>query len=268
VLTRFRREAEVTGQLGSEHIVGVIDVDEADGHPFLVLELMEGESLAARIAARGALPFVDVAEIVEQISRGLDVAHRAGVIHRDLKPENLFLCPKRTGGFTVKILDFGVSKIGGNATAITREVAILGTPDFMSPEQAEGRADSVGASSDVFALGGVTYTMLTGKRPFESDSVPAVLRRICDDEPRPAAGLRADLPAAVSPVIAIAIAKDPDARYATASEFAKDLRAALEGVSDPAVADRAQHLRPSKRGIRPGPRRPSTIDETGETHLG
>ncbi len=267
VLTRFRREAEVTGRLGSEHIVGVIDVDEDDTQPFLVLELMEGESLAARLAARGPLPISEAGGIFEQLARGLDTAHAAKVVHRDLKPENIFLCPRQSGGITVKILDFGVSKIAGNATAITREVAILGTPDFMSPEQAEGHTDDVGAASDVFALGAVAYIALTGKRPFEAASVPAVLRKICEEEPPPIADHRADLPAGVAAVLAIAMAKQADQRYASASEFARDLGAALAGTLDEAVGARAAALDSAKAPPRRR-KRPTTIDETGETHLG
>jgi serine/threonine protein kinase len=243
VLVRFRREAEVTGRLGSEHIVGVIDVDEADGLPFLVLELMEGQNVAARIKERGPLPLPEVAELIEQTAKGLDVAHAAGVIHRDMKPENLIVVPRRDGtGFTVKILDFGVSKIAGNATAITREVAMLGTPDFMSPEQAEGHADNAGAASDVFALGAVAYNAITGRRPFEADSVPAVLRRICDEEPTAIRELRPDVPAPVEAVIAIAMAKDSGARYASAHELASDLRLAIDGKLDAVTEERARQL--------------------------
>jgi tRNA A-37 threonylcarbamoyl transferase component Bud32 len=220
VMARFRREAEVTGKLGSEHIVGVIDIDEDDGQPFLVLELVEGESLAARLASREPIAPAELANMVEQLARGLDIAHGAGIVHRDLKPENVFLCPRKDG-LLVKILDFGVSKILRGASAITHEVAMLGTPDFMSPEQAQGRADEVEATSDIFALGGIIYTCIAGRRPFIADSVPAVLRKICDDEPPPLAD------AAVQAVIARAMAKDPRKRYATASELAAELSAAL-----------------------------------------
>ena len=265
VLVRFRREAEVTGRLGSEHIVGIIDVDEDEAQPFLVLELMEGESLAARIE-KGPMPPAEVAEVIEQVARGLDIAHRANVVHRDLKPENIFLCPRAHGGMVVKILDFGVSKIAGNATAITREIAILGTPDFMSPEQAEGHADEVGAPSDVFALGSVAYVALSGRRPFEAASVPAVLRRICDEEPTAIHEHRGELPAGVGQVLAIALAKKPAQRYASASELARDLRAALENKLDPAVTERARAL--TRGRISRRMKRVSTVDETGKTHMG
>jgi tRNA A-37 threonylcarbamoyl transferase component Bud32 len=263
VLSRFRREAEVTGKLGSEHIVGVIDVDEDDGQPFLVLELMDGESLAARIAAQGPLALEEIADIVEQIAAGLDVAHKAGVIHRDLKPENLFLCPRPDGGVTVKILDFGVSKIRGDATALTHEVAIVGTPDFMSPEQAVGNADKVDAGSDVFSLGGVAYNAITGRRPFEATSVPALLRQICDEEPPAIAELRPEVPVAVADVIAVAMAKQATERYASAIDVARDLRAAVAGALDAGVTLRAQQI---TRGKPAGARiRREAIDPTDHT---
>ncbi len=234
VISRFRREAEITAKLGSEHIVNVIDIDEDDGQPFLVLELMEGESLAARIAHGGPLGFAETVEVIDQVARGLAVAHAAKIVHRDLKPGNIFLCPRRSPKpdeptHTVKILDFGVSKIGGTATAITQEVTILGTPDYMSPEQAAGQAEAVDTASDIFSLGGVAYTALTGLRPFDAPSVPALLRKICDDDPVPVNDVCPEVPAAVTGVLAIAMAKRPADRYASALDFARDLRAALTG---------------------------------------
>jgi protein kinase-like protein len=266
VLSRFRREAEVTSQLGSDHIVRVLDVDE-DEQPFIVLELVEGESLAQRLG-RGSPTLPEVADVIEQVARGLDEAHRAGIVHRDLKPENVFLCQHRERGTVVKLLDFGVSKLRGNATAITNEVAILGTPDYMSPEQAMGHADEVDASSDVFALAGVAYRCIAGHRPFAAESVPALLRMICDEEPPPIAKHRPDAPVAIADVLAIAMAKNPDERYAVATEFARDLRAAIEGTLDPSVGERARKLSNGKAPASPRRKRPTTIDVTGETHRG
>lgn len=249
LLARFQREAEIVGSIGSEHIVRIIDVAQHDDQPFMVLELLEGQSLRERIDRGGPMSPEDAAELFTQLGRGLDAAHAADVVHRDLKPENVFLVPEGER-FQVKILDFGVSKIRGNATAITQEVALLGTPDFMSPEQAVGAIDDVDKSADIFALGGILYFVLTGARPFTASSVPALLRTICDEEPaaldkrRPDLGERAE---ALQAVLRIAMAKKAEQRYGSASELASDLRAAVEGTLEPKTLARATRVSRGKR---------------------
>jgi len=238
LLRRFRREAEITGSLGSEHIVEIIDIDQDGDQPFIVLELLRGRSLAERIATEGRLAAAEVANLLEQAARGLQVAHDAGVVHRDLKPANLFLV-ERDSGEVLKILDFGVSKIQGQATAITRELALLGTPDYMSPEQTVGVADEVGHQADVFALGSIAYHALTGTKPFVASSIPALLRRICDEEPVELTEVRPDVPADVAAVIALAMAKQPNERYDSVTELARDFRAAVTGHLPEAVRSRA-----------------------------
>jgi len=254
LLRRFRREAEITGKLGSPHIVEVIDVDRDGEIPFLVLELLEGEDLRTRIDRAGALAIPETADLVSQAATGLEVASEAGIVHRDLKPANLFLS-EENGRTRVKILDFGVSKIHGNATAITQEIALIGTPDFMSPEQATAVVEDVDTRTDIFALGGITYMCLTGERPFKGGNVPALLRRICDEEPLPLSELRPDVPAAVVAVVAIAMAKDPAERYQTVAEMRGDLDAAFSGDTVPSVLKRAEQV---KRG-RPASRRTSVV---------
>jgi tRNA A-37 threonylcarbamoyl transferase component Bud32 len=256
ILARFRREAEAIGRLGSEHIVEIVDVGKDEEQPFLVLEYLDGESLGARIAA-GPLELAMIEQIVRQLAMGLDAAHRAGVVHRDLKPENVYLCRRDDGSLLVKILDFGVSKIHDHATALTQEVALLGTPDYMSPEQAVGLVEEVGERSDVFSLGAIVYAAVTGRAPFAASSVPAQLRRICDEEPVPIADLRPDVPAGVAAVIAIAMAKRTDQRYASAGDLAADLSAAIAGTVDPAVTARAARI---ERG------RPASRTEPGVAH--
>jgi serine/threonine-protein kinase len=239
VLRRFRREAEIAGQLGSPHIVQVLDVDTDQEQPFIVLELLEGESLRACLDRDGKLPLALVADLVDQAADGLHQAHEAGVVHRDLKPENIFLSARDGEAPLLRILDFGISKIQGAATQLTNEVALLGTPDFMAPEQAEGRADAVDHRSDVFALGAIAYHAITGQRPFAGPSIPAVLRAICDRDPFPASALRPEAGADVDAVLAIAMAKRPEQRYAGARELARDLRAAIGGVLDGDIRKRA-----------------------------
>jgi serine/threonine-protein kinase len=269
ILARFRREAEAIGRLGSEHIVEIVDVGEDDGQPFLVLEYLDGESLAARLAA-GPLDLATVDEVIRQLAMGLDAAHRAGVVHRDLKPANVFLCRRDDGSLLVKILDFGVSKVRDNATAITREIAILGTPDYMSPEQAVGLADAVDERSDVFSLGGILYAAVTGRAPFEASSVPAQLRRICDEEPVPVDELRPDAPPGVAAVIAIALAKRPEDRYPRPGELAADLDLAIGGGDVAGIiarAARVQRGRPASRTAGDGLRRDDSV-ALARTHGG
>jgi len=250
LLKRFRREAEVAGRLGSQHIVEILDVDEDEGQPFLVFELLVGESLGRRVGEHGALAFDALDDLVQQLARGLEAAHAAGVVHRDLKPENVFLCPREEGGDLVKILDFGVSKIHGAATAITQEVAILGTPEFMAPEQALGRIDEIDVRTDIHATGALAYYAITGRRPFGASSVPVLLRKICDEAPTPVEKLRPGVPAGVGDVIAIAMAKLVPERYGSVRELAADLSAALRGEPNPEVSARAAKV---TRGEPPPP---------------
>jgi tRNA A-37 threonylcarbamoyl transferase component Bud32 len=251
ILARFRREAEAIGRLGSEHIVEIVDVGEDDGQPFLVLEYLDGESLAAKLAT-GPLDWKTLDEVIRQLALGLDAAHRAGVVHRDLKPANVFLARRDDGSLLVKILDFGVSKVRDNATAITREIAILGTPDYMSPEQAVGLADAIDERSDVFAVGAIVYAAATGRAPFEATSVPAQLRRICDEEPVPVEELRPDAPPGLAAVIAIALAKRPEERYARSGELAADLATVIAGGDVSAIVARAAKVQRGKPASRSG----------------
>jgi serine/threonine-protein kinase len=204
-----------------------------------------------------------------QIGRGLAAAHEHGVVHRDLKPENVYLCHRDDGTLLVKILDFGVSKVRDQATAITREVALLGTPDYMSPEQAVGLTDEVDERSDLFSLGGIVYAALTGRAPFVAASMPAQLRRICDEEPVPIAELRPDVPPGVVAVVAIAMAKRPEQRYPTASELAGDLSRAIGGALPDEVLARAAAVsrgRPATRdAVTP---RPVDAAASAETQSG
>ena len=151
-----------------------------DGTPYIVLELLQGESLASRLP-RGPLPLEQAKSIVTQVGSALAAAHREGVVHRDLKPDNVFLCPTELGGEVrdvVKVLDFGISKIRGSKTVLTQDAALLGTPQYMAPEQATGRNDEIDARTDVFAFGAMTFEMLAGKPPFTGDTLAAVIHAI------------------------------------------------------------------------------------------
>lgn len=265
LLARFRREAEIAGQVDSEHVVEVIDADVDDGQPFIVLELLVGRSLHEAVEHSTGMAPAQLAQIVEHVAAGLHAAHEASIVHRDLKPENLILL-ETPGGLRAKILDFGISKIRGNATAITNDVALLGTPDFMSPEQAVATTDAVDQRSDIFSFGAVLYFAVTGRRPFRAASVPATLHKICEEEPPSLVDFRPDLGARgpqLAAVIAIAMAKRPEERYATARELADDFALAARGELPASVVRRAAALhrgRPAATSI--GDR---TVSETNVT---
>ena len=226
VLLRFRREAEIASRIGHPNIVEVLDFNSLPGgEPFLVMELLTGESLAARLR-RGRLAEKAALDIARQIGSALDAAHRMSVVHRDLKPDNIFLTPRDVDGELrdhVKVLDFGISKIRNSATVLTADAAIMGTPYYMSPEQASGKNQDIDGRTDIFALGAIVFEMLSGVTAFPGDSVPAVIFKVVF-EPHP---LLAQLAPAVNPKVVAAVdralAKNPSERFATMAEFVEAL---------------------------------------------
>ena len=225
-LQRFEQEARAAGVLNHPNVVTVFDVGAASGLPYLVCELLDGESLRARLA-RGPLGAAQVLDIATQAARGLAAAHARGITHRDLKPENLFLV--REG--PVKLLDFGVAKLqpqlGSTADAaatfgLTDVGVIVGTADYMSPEQAAGRP--VDHRSDIFSFGVVLFEMAAGLRPFRGDTTVEKIAAILRDDPPALTEVRADAPAALQPIISQCLEKDPERRL----QSARDLVFALE----------------------------------------
>jgi serine/threonine protein kinase len=224
VLARFRREAEIGSRLGHPNIVQVLDFNTLpDGTPYIVLELLQGESLAARLL-RGPLPLEQVKAVVTQVGSALAAAHREGVVHRDLKPDNVFLCPTDLGGEVrdvVKVLDFGISKIRGSNTVLTQDAALLGTPQYMAPEQATGRNDEIDVRTDVFAFGAMTFEMLAGKPPFTGDTLAAVIHAIVYAPTPPLATLAKETPPAIIAAVERAMDKNRDARFPDVNSFVK-----------------------------------------------
>jgi len=224
VLARFRREAEIGSRLGHPNIVQVLDFNTLpDGTPYIVLELLQGESLASRLL-RGPLPQEQVKSIVTQVGSALAAAHREGIVHRDLKPDNVFLCPTDLGGEVrdvVKVLDFGISKIRGANTVLTQDAALLGTPQYMAPEQATGRNDEIDARTDVFAFGAMTFEMLAGKAPFTGDTLAAVIHAIVYTPTPPLATLAKETPPAIVAAVERAMEKNRDARFPDVNSFVK-----------------------------------------------
>ena len=223
VLARFRREAEIASRLGHPNIVAVHDFNiTADGTPYLVLELLQGETLAQRLRG-GPPPIDDTLAIIRQVGSALAAAHREGIVHRDLKPHNIFLVPTDVAGRLVevaKVLDFGISKIRGSQTVKTQETALLGTPQYMAPEQATGRHAEVDERTDVFALGAIVHEMLTGQPAFTGSSIPEVVFKVVYEQPAP---LPATVPPAIAAAVTRAMAKQSAERFPTVGAFIEAL---------------------------------------------
>jgi serine/threonine-protein kinase len=225
-LARFRREAEVASRIGHAGIVEVLDFNQLpDGTPYQVLEYLAGESLGARLR-RGPLPVETALDYARQIGSALAAAHRAGVVHRDLKPENIFLCPTDAGGVVaerVKVLDFGISKIRGSQTVKTQDQVLIGTPQYMAPEQASGQNAAIDARTDLFALGAIVYEMLAGRPAFSGESVVAVIMNVVTGTPAPLATLAPGVTPAITSAIERALAKKPEARFPDVATFIEAL---------------------------------------------
>lgn len=229
-VARFRREADVIAKLRHAHIVEIIDWDTlADGTPCLIMEYLRGEDLASRIRKQGPLPWNVIAQVADQVLSALVVAHAAGVVHRDLKPQNIFLSVDDAGEERAKLLDFGVSKISG-LQSLTTESRLIGTPQYMSPEQAEGVQDNVGEPTDVWAMGAILYEMATGKPAFDGANLPAILYKICHGTFDSASEGRVDAPAAFVELVERSLTRDPAKRITRVHAMRASLRRALTGL--------------------------------------
>jgi WD40 repeat protein len=225
VRARFRVEAEAAARLRHPHIVQVHDVGQHAGAPFLVLELVEGQTLAKQIAGTPQ-PDAWAAELVETLSRATHAAHEEGVVHRDLTPSNILISAEGMP----KITDFGLAKLlvgAGDLRTATGE--LLGTPSYMAPEQADGRHATIGPAADVYALGAILYELLTGRPPFKAESPLETLRQVALVEPVSPSRLRPRLPRDLETIVLKCVRKDPARRYARALELAEDLRRYREG---------------------------------------
>jgi serine/threonine protein kinase/photosystem II stability/assembly factor-like uncharacterized protein len=241
-LARLRVEAESIARLQHPNIVHVYDIGEEKGWTFISLEFLAGGNLAKALDGQ-PWPVDRAAELIETLARAVHAAHQRGVIHRDLKPANVLL----TLDGSPKITDFGLAKRLDTGVAHTRTGAIMGTPCYMAPEQAEGRTKEIGPATDVYALGAIFYELLTGRPPFEADSSFDVMTKVVQEEPVALRRLRSDVPAAVEQVCMTCLHKDPARRYPTALALAEAIRAAGSKPAATTEVKEARSARPNAR---------------------
>jgi eukaryotic-like serine/threonine-protein kinase len=238
VTARFLIEAQAAATLRSPHVVQILDYGVERDVPYIAMELLEGETLGARLGRARVLPYAETARVVTHVARALTKAHEAGIVHRDLKPDNVFLC-KNDDESVIKVLDFGVAKTAASLVeprapsipdaapiALTRFGTLIGTPAYMSPEQMLGDRP-VDARSDLWALAVIAFECVYGSRPFEGDTTERLAAQICAGKPpRPPAGAR--VPPGFDAWLETALARDPAARFQSAKHLADALRSVLE----------------------------------------
>ncbi|HET7500535.1 MAG TPA: serine/threonine-protein kinase [Kofleriaceae bacterium] len=250
IVQRLEQEARLASSCQNEHIIDITDFGSTDdGRRFVVMEYLEGESLAECLARETRLPEQRILRIASQAASALAAAHDKKIVHRDIKPENLFLLRRKDADF-VKVVDFGISKsvsAGDEAQEqqrLTQTGMVLGTPLYMSPEQARGD-EELDARVDIYALGVIMYEAATGRVPFIGNNYLSVISQVLNEDPRPPRELRADLSEELEAIILRAMAKDRDERYATARDLLSDITALLE---DPARStERAKITGPRKK---------------------
>ena len=216
ITARFRREAEAAAALTHSNIAVIYDIDESDGRSFIVMEFVEGRNVSDTIAER-PLKLDQALDLAIQTAQGLRAAHEKGVVHRDIKSANLMVTPQGQ----VKIMDFGLAQLA-ERSRLTQTTAVLGTPSYMSPEQAMG--EKTDRRTDLWSLGVVLYEMVTGRLPFEGERQEAVLYGITSEEPEPVTALRAGLPMDLEWIISKVLAKNRDERYQHAADLLVDLQ--------------------------------------------
>ena len=228
---RFIREARAAGMLTHPNIATVYDVGEIDGRPYIAMELLEGEPLNDLMAADTKFSIKEVLEIGIQLARALDYAHVKGVVHRDIKPANIM---RSKVGNTIKVADFGIAHLeSASRTQHTRIGDVIGTPQYMSPEQTMG--EKIDGRSDLFSVGIVLYQLITGQKPFEADTVVALMMKIAKENPPTIQKLRPEAPAALRRVIDRCLAKQPDKRYQSGKELAAALIKLIRDLEDEGV---------------------------------
>ncbi len=264
VVGRFAREARAASAIDSEHIVQVFDAGSEDGRPFLVMELLRGEDLGARLRRMDKLPLESALHVVAQVLRGLARAHSAGIVHRDLKPDNVILVSRSGDPEFVKIVDFGISKIerplGGTAPiALTRAGVVVGTPLYMSPEQAQAFPD-VDGRADLYSVGAILFECLAGRPPHTGPTYEQILIAICTTDAPDIRAIVPSVPDAVAELIARSLARDRSRRFATASKMLAALHAVAPIEAARVPLDEAMRADAMRASVVPGP--PTSVSWT------
>lgn len=242
-IQRFNAEATAATSIGNQHIVETFDFGRLpDGTAYMVMEYLEGRSLAELIEGWSPLPLERITKIGVQIAEALNAAHLAGIVHRDLKPDNIFLCEREGDPDFVKILDFGIAKFGVSQARLTQAGAVFGTPAYMSPEQALGKATD--GRTDVYALGVMLYEMACGRVPFSGENAIAVLSLHANEEPEALSARKPDVSPELEAIVHKCLQKELEARYASMAELAADLARLASGM--PVRAEAKPQLPPMR----------------------
>jgi serine/threonine-protein kinase len=283
-VARFAREARAAVKIKSEHVARVTDVGTLEnGAPYMVMEYLDGEDLSARVAEGGPLPIAQAIEFVLQACEAIAEAHAIGIVHRDLKPANLFVASRPGGLQTIKVLDFGISKLtglsaSGGESSATKTSALMGSPLYMSPEQMQS-SKNVDARGDIWALGVILFELITGASPFTGDTMPELILRIMSSAPPSLRSLRPDAPPGLEPVLTRCLEKDRERRYQTVAALAAALlpfaprraRASVDRISSvmQATTGRAENtVAPIGPSEAPPPAGGATVTSFGRTSEG
>jgi serine/threonine protein kinase len=264
VVARFQQEAEAVSGLVHPNVVSVHDLNHTlDGRPYIVAELLLGEELGCLLDRVGKLPASSAVHVARRVCRALAAAHARGIVHRDMKPENVFLCGNALLP-SVKVLDFGISKVAESSHNLTQTGVVMGTPAYMAPEQARG--DKVSERADIYAVGAILYRAVTGQKPFAGLDPMATLTAVLVDEPPRPCSLEPDLPPALELVIQRAMAKKPQERHASISELEAELAPFDPGSfgSEVAFLEPSEGARPEAVITSPGT---TSSDSTARTML-
>jgi serine/threonine-protein kinase len=230
IITRFRQEAQSASSIGNQHIIDISDFGTLpDGATYFVMEFLDGCDLTTVVETQQPVAAARVVHIAKQLCTALGAAHEIGIVHRDLKPDNIYLIKRGGDPDFVKVLDFGIAKVGGSSSKLTRAGQVFGTPHYMSPEQCSG--SGVDHRTDIYAIGVILYEMVTGTVPFDADNLMGILTKHLYEEPQAPSTLRADIPPELEQVILRCMSKSTEQRYQTMHELVDDLLRIEQGIA-------------------------------------